>query len=151
MHQILFPARNRLASAGQRALAALPHERFARHGSVSQPQVKLGEGANGQIKKLPAGALDQRQVDFDFDPQDFRFTVGKDGALYAFCLAVPTAGASVKITSLGSRAGLLKTPVRSVSLLGSKARLVWKQEGDGLTITCPDSMPFKTAIGFKIR
>jgi alpha-L-fucosidase len=41
-------------------------------------------------------------------------------------------------------------PVKSVSLLGSPAKLAWKQQADGLVITCPAAMPFKFAVGFKI-
>lgn len=117
----------------------------------SKAWVKLGEGENGQIKNLPAKALDQRQADFPFGPKDFRFTVGKDGALYAFCLTVPAPGTELKITSLGTDAKLLNKPVKSVSLLGSNASLKWNQGADALVITCPGEMAFKTAITFQIR
>jgi alpha-L-fucosidase len=109
-----------------------------------------GEIVDGKLKQLPGGALRQVQADFQFDSQDFRFTVGKNGSLYAYCLTMPAPGAQLKIKSLGTESKLLDEPVKKVSLLGSKKPLNWKQEADGLVITCPDNMPYKTAVGFKI-
>ena len=61
---------------------------------------KLGEGT----RRLPTGALTRRQADYAFTNEDFRFTVGKDGSLYAYCMTVPATGAQLKITSLGTTA-----------------------------------------------
>jgi alpha-L-fucosidase len=117
----------------------------------SHSWVVLGEGPDGKVRQLPGGALGRSQADFRFDTRDFRFTVGKDGALYAFCMTVPAPGAELKITSLGSVANRLGKPVKAVTLLGNKgASLQWKQEPDALVVTCPQAMPFATAVGFKI-
>jgi alpha-L-fucosidase len=109
-----------------------------------------GELVNGKLKQLPGGALRKQHADFKFGPQDFRFTIGTNGCLYAYCMTVPAPGAQLKITSLGTNANLLAQPVKSVSLLGSTNTLAWTQQADGLEITCPDTMPCATAIGFKI-
>jgi alpha-L-fucosidase len=109
-----------------------------------------GEMVNGKLKQLPGGALRKQHADFKFGPQDFRFTVGSNGCLYAYCLTVPAPGALLKITSLGTRANLLAQPVTSVSLLGSTHPLVWTQQADGLVIHLPEQMSLATAIGFKI-
>lgn len=109
-----------------------------------------GEIINGKLKMLPGGGLNKKHAEFKFDNQDFRFTVGKNNALYVFCMTVPEAGAILKIRSLGTNAGHLTKPVNNVSLLGSKKKLVWKQDAEGLSITCPDKMPFETAIVFKV-
>ncbi len=61
---------------------------------------KLGEGETvidsktkeAKLKILPGGKLGKKQADFTFSTKDFRFTVGKNGALYAYCLAVPKPG-----------------------------------------------------------
>lgn len=111
----------------------------------------LGEGADGKIRLLPRGQLGRTQAQFAFTPQDFRFTVGSNGALYAYCLTVPPAGSQVKIASLGTGAANRDTPVKSVSLLGSDAALMWRQTPEGLVIQCPPEMPFKIAVGFKIE
>jgi len=110
-----------------------------------------GEIVNGKLKQLPGGGLRQQHADFKFSPQDFRFTIGTNGCLYAYCLTVPAPGTQLKITSFGTDAKLLAGPVQSVSLLGGADKLVWKQEPDGLVIDCPKQMPFRTAVGFKVE
>ena len=72
-------------------------------------------------------------------PPIFRFTVGKDGAIYAWCMTVPKAGDKLKILSLGSDTGIGRKQVTSVELLGEKNKIEWKQEADGLNIVYPDS------------
>jgi alpha-L-fucosidase len=110
-----------------------------------------GEVVNGKLKQLPGGALRKQHADFKFSPQDFRFTVGKDGALYAFCMTVPAPGTPLKIKSLGTDAKYLGQPVKAVKLLGHDGELQWKQEADGLAVTCPAEMPFATSVVFKIE
>ena len=105
---------------------------------------------NGKLKQLPGGALRKPHADFKFGPQDFRFTVGTNDCLYAYCMTVPASGSQLKITALGTDAKLLAGPVKSVSLLGSDEPLNWKQEADGLVIICPKELPLTTSMGFKI-
>jgi len=120
----------------------------------SHAWLKLGEGATdakGKLRSLPQGQLGKAQADFHFGPTDFRFTAGKDGAVYAFALAVPQPGDTVRIVSLGSSAGLLPGPIHSVTMLGSSAKLVWHQEPEGLVIVCPSHLPSQIAVTFKIQ
>jgi alpha-L-fucosidase len=116
----------------------------------SKAWVKYGESTAARINSLPTGKLGRAQADKKFDAGDFRFTVGKDGAVYAICLTVPPAGTELKITSLGTDAKLLDKPVKFVSLLGSNAKLEWTQQADGLVIKCPAEMPMKISAAFKI-
>ncbi|MBC8096229.1 MAG: alpha-L-fucosidase, partial [Akkermansiaceae bacterium] len=99
-----------------------------------------GELVNGQLKMLPGGKLGKRHAEFKFSPQDFRFTVGKGGALYAFCLTVPPAGSQLRITSLGKDANRFGKAIQAVKLLGHDGSVNWEQQGDALVITCPTSM-----------
>jgi alpha-L-fucosidase len=118
----------------------------------SKAWVRLGEGEHGKLRTLPDGKLGKAQADFKFGPDDFRFTVGRDGSLYAFTMMVPQPGTTLKIHSLGSDANLLGKPVTSVSLVGYEGHaLTWHQEADGLVIVCPPEMPFATAVAFNIR
>jgi alpha-L-fucosidase len=120
----------------------------------SKAWVKLGEGtadADGNLRTLPGGALGRKQADFHFGPTDFRFTVGKDGAIYAFALAIPQPGEKVTITSLGTSAGLLTAPVHSVTMLGSRKKLVWSQKTEGLVIVSPAKMPSQIVVAFKVQ
>ena len=110
----------------------------------------LGEGADGRLNVLPGGKLGASQANHTFYTTDFRFTVGKDGFLYAWCMTVPEAGEELIISTLGLQSDLLGDPITSVELLGYDGGLSWNQAADGLHIVCPESMGYKTAIGFKI-
>ena len=110
-----------------------------------------GEIVNGKLKMLPGGKLASRHANFNFNEQDFRFTIGKNGSLYAFCMVVPESGSQLKIKSLGRDAKKLDKPVKEVKLLGYDGKLKWKQEADGLAITCPAEMPYVTSIVFEIE
>jgi alpha-L-fucosidase len=120
----------------------------------SRAWVRPGEGEqdNGHLKMIPGSPLDERHAEMRFGPQDFRFTVGKDGALYAFCLAVPEAGTQLEVHSLGLRENLWGRPVTEVELLGANGtKLDWRQQDDGLVITSPDTGAFATALVFRIK
>jgi alpha-L-fucosidase len=110
-----------------------------------------GEQTDGKLKMLPGGKLDSEQADFKFSAEDFRFTVGENKALYTFCMMVPAPGTVLKIKSLGTGSKYFNKTVKTVQLLGYKGKLQWKQESDGLMITCPAKMLFDTAIVFKIE
>jgi alpha-L-fucosidase len=110
-----------------------------------------GELVDGKLRMLPGGKLGSLHANFKFDPQDFRFTLGKNGALYAFCMTVPSPGLHLKIRSLGTGAKYRSQPVETVTLLGYEGELQWRQEADGLAIICPSEMPFETSIVFKIE
>jgi len=110
----------------------------------------FGEGAGGRVNSLPAGFIGARQANHPFASADFRFTAGKDGSIYAFCMTVPDPGTTLKIASMGSDAKLLGSPVKAVSLLGSSETLDWRQKPDGLEITCPAQMPLKVSAVFRV-
>ncbi len=105
-------------------------------------------GKNGKLRKLPGGGLGKRHADFQFSTQDFRFTQGKGGELYAFCMTVPESGEEIKIRSLGSESGY---KVNKVALLGGNEELTFDQMADNLTIKCPDLSDFKSVVVFKLE
>ena len=70
----------------------------------SRAWIKFGESAGDRVRQSPTGKINQRQANFKFSPQDFRFTAGKDGYVYAFCMTVPDPGTALKITSMGTAA-----------------------------------------------
>ena len=110
----------------------------------------LGEGAGGNLNVLPGGKIGWNQANHSFYSTDFRFTVGKNDSLYAWCMTVPQANEKLTISSLGTSNGLLSAPISSVELLGYDGTLTWGQDASGLHITCPSTMNFATAVGFKI-
>ena len=116
----------------------------------SKAWIKFGEGKvqkDGKIRSMPTGNIGKKQAEFTFESDDFRFTQGKDGAIYAFCMTVPESGTDLKIKSLGTNAA----KVKSVRILGSNKKINWKQLVDGLSITCPETSVIKTSACFKIE
>ena len=98
------------------------------------------------------GAKTQKGSNFNegkvkYTANDVRFTT-KDGALYAICLDVPTDAVSIR--ALGQAAGLLDKPISSISLLGSDAKIAWKQQSDALVIQPAAKWPCENAVVFKI-
>lgn len=119
------------------------------YGSKAWTVLGEGEIINGKLKKMPGGGLRQHHADFKFNEQDIRFTVGKNGDVYAFCMAVPASGQTIRIQSMGKAAGHLAT-VKNVSLIGNRSELQWNHTDDALEITCPSEMPCQTSIVFRI-
>lgn len=119
------------------------------YGSKAWTCLGEGETVNGKLKVLPGGQLGKKHANFKFTPQDIRFTVGKNDALYAFCMEMPEGGAVVTIKSLNKKNGAKK--VRQVSLLGSNAKLKWKQTQEALVITCPKNMQGIASAVFRIE
>lgn len=120
----------------------------------SRAWLRLGEGTagpDGKLRTLPSGQLGKVQADFRFGPTDFRFTRGEDGAVYAFALGIPKPGNHLRIRSLGTAAGLLKIPIKSVTLLGSPAKLTWHQRADDLEIVAPAQLPSTIVVTFRVQ
>lgn len=120
------------------------------YGSRAWTTLGEGEMINGRLKKLPGGGLGKHHADFRFNAQDIRFTVGKKGSLYAFCMNVPEKGKVVRIKSMGKDKNNLKK-VKRIALLGYKGKIRWKQKADALEITYPSDAELKTSAVFKIN
>lgn len=106
----------------------------------TRPWKIYGEGPTKQAK---AGGFSEN-ADRPFTPQDIRFTT-KGDALYAIALALPQS--ELKIASLATAAG----KIDSITLLGSDAKLAWKQEDDALSIQPAAQWPCPHAVTFKIN
>jgi alpha-L-fucosidase len=85
---------------------------------------------------------------YRFNARDIRFTT-RDGFLYAFCLGNPTE--DIVIKSLGKNSKYSATPVASVKMLGSDAKIRWSQHENGMVIRKPARLPEWQVIGFKIE
>jgi alpha-L-fucosidase len=118
----------------------------------SKPWTKFGEGrrgADGKLRSLPQGQLGTKQASFHFGVEDFRFTSGKDGEIYAFALAGAVPGKTIKIRAFSLENG--GETVRQVALLGSRQRVKWSQQSDGLVITYPSDIDSNMPSTFRIR
>lgn len=107
---------------------------------------RFGEGD----RTLPRGALGRKSANFEFSTDDLRFTVGKNGALYVWCMAVPPSGTVLRVQSCGRTAQLLDAPPSNITMLGSDASVDWALHDDALDITCPDTDDLQHAVGFRI-
>lgn len=114
----------------------------------------LGEGhieENGHLRRMPGTPIGQAHADVRFGLEDIRFTVGKDGSLYAFSMVVPQGGDVVRIKSMGSASEHMKEAVKKVSLLGYKGKLEWKQTPEALEIIFPEDADLKSVAVYKIE
>ncbi|MDD4968137.1 MAG: alpha-L-fucosidase [Paludibacter sp.] len=112
----------------------------------TRPWKVYGEGPStnkNQEKGQFGGVKDIR----DYQPTDLRFTT-KDGVLYIFCMNAPTEGIQVK--SLGKLSAYSKKAIASISMLGSKSKIQWKQGEGELSITKPADLPSSKVITFAV-
>lgn len=103
-------------------------------------------------RSFPSGPIVKEHADFAMSTSDIRFTQGKDGALYAFVMAVPKEGETLRIHSLGKMLGLMDQPIESVAILGLDGKLEWRQTNDALEVEYPatkSALPF--AVVLRIR
>jgi len=112
----------------------------------TRPWQVFGEGPASAGAALSAQGFNEGKGK-PFTAEDVRFTT-KGDVLYAILLGAPKN--EVRIKSLGTIAGLLKRPIRNLTLLGSSEPLHWSQTGPALTITTPEKMPNDIAVVFKI-
>jgi alpha-L-fucosidase len=84
-----------------------------------------------------------------YQASDFRFTQ-KGQTLYAIEMAWPADGRAL-ISSLGSKRLSQRQVIARVELLGTSAKLDWRQTEDALEVKLPDSVPGKYAYVFRIQ
>jgi alpha-L-fucosidase len=114
----------------------------------TRPWKIFGESSAPPTEKIKSELFNEDKL--RFSAADIRFTQSKDGkSLYAIALGMPTG--PVRIQSLGSNAKLLDKPIASITLLGSDAKLDWKQEADALVIQSVAKWPCEHAVAFKVQ
>ena len=107
----------------------------------TRPWRIYGEGPT----KVAAGSFHDTDTT-RYTAEDFRFTT-KGNVLYAIGLGWPTNGEAI-IHSLASTVGTEQ--VRSVTLLGSDAKLQFDQRTDGLHVRVPAEAPAKYAYTLRV-
>ena len=114
----------------------------------TRPWKIYGEGPStvkeNQKKGQFSGLADTRS----YQPTDIRFTT-KGNNLYAFCMEVPEG--DIQIKSLGKTSTVNDKKIVSVSLLGSKQKLKWKQEDGALVISKPVNLPGWSVMAFQVE
>jgi alpha-L-fucosidase len=114
---------------------------------ATRPWKVYGEGPSTLKENQKAGRFGGVSDSRGFQPTDVRYTT-KGNNVYAFIMSTPDA--DIKLSSLGKNAKLTEKDIASVSMLGSKEKIKWKQEDDALTITKPANFPAWKVHGFKI-
>jgi alpha-L-fucosidase len=104
----------------------------------TRPWKVFGEGPHG----VKGGGFNEGRL--KYTAEDIRFTT-RGKTLYALALGWPTDG-KLKVRSLATPAG----KVEGVSMLGSKERLRWTQEGDALVVEVPKVKPCDHVYVLKI-
>jgi alpha-L-fucosidase len=79
---------------------------------------------------------------------DIRFTT-KGETLYAIALARPADG-KLTIKSLAAGSNLTKREIRTVQLLGSRAKLQWTRTAEGLSVELPNQKPDGYPVALRI-
>jgi len=108
----------------------------------TRPWRVFGEGPTHVV----AGSFGESKSP-SFTAEDIRFTTGK-GSLYAICLDWP--GEELRIRTLSYGSSTCPEQITGVTLLGSRAKLQWSRDRDGLTIRLPSRKPCEHAFAFKI-
>ena len=100
----------------------------------------------GPTEVLAGGFTDDKSK--PFTGQDIRYTT-KGNTLYAIALDWP--GTQLTAKALGSNGPLKAHKIRSVRMLGSDAKLKWKQTGDALTVVSPSQKSGEFAFVYRIE
>ena len=106
----------------------------------------LGESESGAIKTFYGGGVG---ADVSYSPQELRFTEGEDGKVYAFTMAVPKGGSTLRIQSLGMISEYYSGKVDKVTLLGY-GDVEFENDLDALIIHVPTDISCVTSAVFAI-
>ena len=114
------------------------------HGT--RPWKIFGEGPN-IVKPAPGQKYNEsNRKDFTFE--DVRFTT-KGKTLYAFLMGWPDQG-RLEIPALASNRSYVAGKIQRMTLLGSRGKLTWKHDADGLTVQLPAEKPCDFSCVLKI-
>lgn len=114
----------------------------------TRPWVIYGEGPTAEAAN-PINAQGFNEGRQKYSAKDIRFNRKGDKVLYVTLLGVPTEDITVK--ALGSRTAQNSRKIKNVTMLGSSDKVVWAQAQNGLTITCPASVPASEAVVYKVE
>jgi alpha-L-fucosidase len=108
----------------------------------TRPWLVYGESS----VKVSGGAFKE---DFKYNAKEIRFTT-KGSTLYAFALGWPE-DRQIAIRSLAKPPGQKVNNISSVSLLGYRGKVQWKQTADALVVTLPEKKVSEFTAALKIN
>jgi alpha-L-fucosidase len=125
---------------------------IAGNGPLEILDARFGPAAGATIPRtFPSGPIVREHAEFAMATSDIRFTHGKDGAVYAFVMAVPQAGETLRIRALGKSAALLERPITKVAILGLEQAPEWRQQEDVLEVVYPSDAALPFAIVLRVE
>jgi len=120
----------------------------------TRPWKVYGEGEVITSNTYSFGENEKRQA--ALSANDIRFTQ-KDGTIYTFVLGFPErkedgSPATVTVRSLGRKSSQMNGKrIKSVRMLGTDQKVIWKQSDDALLLTLPDIPSTNMTICFAVR
>lgn len=112
----------------------------------TRPWVKFGEVST----EMTFGHMTERKnKGLAYSAEDIRFTT-RENYLYAIALDWPAEG-EIHVKSLGNDVEISTRGIKSVSLVGSDAKLGWTRDGEGLHVMLPHEKPCNHAYVLKIE
>jgi alpha-L-fucosidase len=112
----------------------------------TRPWIKYGEGST----QMAFGHMTERKnKGFAYASDDIRFTT-RENFLYAIALDWPAEG-EISVKSLSDDVQVSTRGIKSISLVGSDAKLDWSQDQDGLYVKLPEEKPCDHAYTLKIE
>jgi alpha-L-fucosidase len=110
---------------------------------ATRPWKVYGEGPT----KVVGGSFKDTATS-GYTSEDIRFTA-KGDTLYAIALAWPEDG-KLSIKSLAAGSQLTKREIKTVQMLGSKAKVKWSRRAAGLIVELPNEKPSGYPLALKI-
>jgi alpha-L-fucosidase len=113
----------------------------------TRPWVIYGEGPTADTAN-PVNAQGFNEGRLKYSAKDIRFNKKGDKVLYVTLLGVPEEDITVK--ALGSKTAQNTRKIKSVTMLGSDAKVEWTQDKDSLAIGKPVAVPAEEAVVYKV-
>lgn len=113
----------------------------------TRPWYTFGEGPT----KEPEGDFKNHQqfLKVTYSAKDIRYT-SKANTVYATTLGWPESTKNILLKSFAKNQLKGISAIKSVNVLGSKEKVSWKWQVDGLLVSVPKAKPNEMAIVFKI-
>jgi alpha-L-fucosidase len=110
----------------------------------TRPWIVFGEGPSAE-QANPVNAQGFNEGKTKYNARDIRFNQ-KGKILYATTLGVPDSATVIKALGKDKKNGTIKT----IEVLGSKEKIIWKQTAESLVIEKPKMIPNDIAVVFTI-
>ena len=113
----------------------------------TRPWKVYGEGPT-TVEKQEKGSFGGIKDTRKYQSTDIRYTT-KNGDVYVFCMEKPKE--NIQLKSLGKLSKLSTLKIASVTMLGSKEKITWKQENEALLINKPTNLPNYNVVVFCVK